>query len=343
MKFNLKRIASFALIAALIAAAPAAATLTYDSETTNTTTTSDLTGGETVTDLDNSTVYKRIEVQSDNATTSGLANPEEAFTLKMSVNDSDNGEDGRTFYTNSSTFAVEDATNGHYSINVSHAEMFDELERDVDENVTVDVTVVFNETESDEEAATIAIHAQNGNERTVEVVSDSDVENESGVELTNESRTLRSDLDFVTVESDEPIDQNTTVSFVFANDTVEDKYTAAYDASSFSSGDYVHSMTAYAEDRPIMVFANSGGDERDAGYFAGGFDPSEDTYATYYNNGGDHGENAQLDVIPQGDDADSSSLEIKTSGNKKLGFVENLKNFGFDAARSAGIGIGVEA
>lgn len=340
MKINAKKIATLALVAALVvSAAPATATLTYDDETTNTTTTSDLVGGETVTDLDNESVVKRIEVQSDNASSSNLANPEEAFTLKLTVNDAESDEDGRTFYTNSSTFTVDDATNGHYSINVSHADMFAELERDVDENVTVDATVVFNETESDEESATIQIYAQNGDERSVEVVSDSDVEQEDGVELTNESRTLRDDLDFATVESDESIEQNTTVSYVFANDTVADKYTTAYDVGSFSSSDYIWSMTAYAEDRPIMVFDASAGDDREAGIFSGGFDSSDDTYAVYYQNGGDAGENPRLDVIPQGDDADSASLEVETSGNKKLGFFSTLRAFGFDAAQSSGIGI----
>lgn len=344
-RINITTVAALALTGLLVVSAgPAMAALSYDSETTNTTTTSDLVGGETVKNLDNETTYKRIEVVSGNATTSGLTNPEEAFTLKLSVNDPDNGDDGYTFYSNASTFVEEDATNGHYSINLSHAEMFAELPREVGENVTVDATVTFNETETDEESSTITIYAQNGNDRAVEVVTDDDVDTESNVELTNESRLLRNDLDFASVESDENIDANTTrVSYVFANDTVAEKYTTAYDVASFGSGDYIYSMTATVDGTPIMIFDSKQGDDRDAGIFSGGFDGDDDTYGVYENNGGEYGENARLDIYPQGDDAETGELEIESSGNKSLGFWANLKNFGSDAASASGIGIVPEA
>lgn len=335
MNFNKSKIGIGVMVALLVVAAgPATAALTYDNETTNTTTTSDLVGGETVTNLDNSSHYKYIEVTSDNASSSTLANPEEAFALKMSVNDSDHGENGRTFYTNTSTFTVEDATNGHYSINVSHAEMFDELERDVDETVTVDVTVVFNETESDEEAATIQITAKNGDERAVEVISDDDMNDSDDVSVTNETRYVRDDLDYATAESEQSITNNTTVSLVFANDTVESKYVDAFDAGDFSSGDFIYSMSTYAEGHPIIVYNSESGDAfGDGGIVGGEYDPADDTYAVYHNNGGKHGEHAQLDVEPQGDLADKKSLEVEANGNKEFGFWEANSAFGWAAAK----------
>lgn len=337
------RFVVLALVAALVVATgPAMAALTYDSETTNSASTSDLTGGETVTKLDNSSTYKTIQFSSTNATSSSLTNPEEAFTLKLTVNDTESEDDGRVFYTNTSTPKVVDATNGTYAYNVSHAELFDELERDVDEVVTVDVTVVFNESESDEEAATIQISAQNGDKRAVEVVTDDDLANATVVETTNESRTLWPDLNFATLETDTVITNNTTISYVLANETVADTFETAYDFSSFDSSDYIYTMTSTVEGTPIMVFASSAGEEREAGWFAGGFDPSEDTYAVYMNDGGDYGSNSQINVVPQGEHDEKASLEVTVSGNKKPGFWTAYKNFGRQAARAAGFGVAPE-
>lgn len=341
MKINVKKIAVLALVLGVVAgmAAPAMGALSYDNETTDSPSTSDLVGGETVTDLDNESKAKTIQVISGNASSSSLTNPEEAFKVELSVDDADNEHENYTFYTNTSTFTVVNASAGHYSINLTHAEMFAEMPRQIDENVSVDVTVTFNESESDEESSTISINAQNGDDRSVNVVTDSDVEDEDGVETVNESRTLRDDLDYVTVDGTDEINNNTTVTYVFANETVENKYQNAYDVGSFSSGDYIFTMTATVERLPVMVFDSSAGDERDAGVFSGGFDPSSDSYAVYYNNGGEHGEHARLDVVPQGDHADADYLDVETDGNKKMGFFANLKNFGTDAARSSGVGI----
>lgn len=343
MSRNTKRFAVLALVVALVVATgPAMAALTYDSETTNSSTTSDLTGGETVTDLDNSSKTKTIQVVSGNASTSSLTNPEEAFKLKLTVNDTDSDEDGRVFYTNTSTATVVNASAGHYAWNISHAEMFDELERDVDETVTVDVTVIFNESESDEESATITIDAQNDDDRVVEVVSDDDFANATVVEQTNESRTLRPDLDYVTLSSDEVITNNTTISYVLANETTADKFETAYDFASFSSSDYIFTMTATSEGKPIMVFDESKGEDRDAGLVGGGFDASKDTYAVYKHNGGDYGSTPEITVVPQGDQADKASLEVSVAGNKKPGFTTALRNFGLSAARAAGFGTAPE-
>lgn len=341
MRIKIKQIAALALVFALVASAagPASAALTYDNETVDSTSKSDLVGDETVTDLDNGTIYKTIQVTSGNATSSSLSSPEEAFTLELQVNDSDSDEDGRVFYTNTSTAKVIDATNGTYAFNISHAEMFDELERDVDENVTVDVVATFNESEDDEESATIQIHAQNDDDRAVEVISDDDFDDEDGVEEVNESRTLRDDLEYMALDTDTSITENTTVSFVLANDTAEQKYVDAYDAGDFDSGDYIYSMTGTVENTPVMVFDEKKGDEIDAGYFGGGFDDTEDTYAVYLNDGGDYGDSAQIDFVPGDDHEDKSSLEIESNGNLKLGFYDTWRNFGLDAARTAGFGV----
>lgn len=340
MNTTKKTISALVLVAALLVAgvAPATAALTYDNETTDSASTSDLVGGETLTDLGNSSKMKTIQVISDNASTSSLTAPEDEFKLELNVSDANSDETNRTFYTNTSaTWNVVNSSAGHYSVNVSHADLFAELERDINENVTVDVAVTFNESETDAETSTITVYAQNGETDAVEVVSDADLKNENGVETFNETKFwIRDDVDYSSVESDKSISNNTTISYVFANDTVASDYTSAYDAGSFSAGDYIPGMIARAEAKPIMVFDSKKGDKIDVGTFSGGFLPDEDSYAVYENNGGEFGENPSLEIVPQGDHADKASLEVSSAGNKELGFWSTFKHFGLNAARAGG-------
>lgn len=322
------------------AAGPALAALTYDNETTNSGTTSDFVGGELVTDLENESKFKEVQVISDNATTSALTKPEEAFTLEAQVNDSQNSDNNYTFYVNdTATWTVVNASAGHYMLNVSHAELFSQLPRTINEDVTVDLTTTFNKSESDAEAATITITASNGDERVVDAITDQDVAESNDVDFVNESRTLRGNLDFAEVESEDEITENTTVTYVIANGSVSEKYSNAYDVSSFSSGDYLYSMTANAEGKPIMVFNKNVGENRSAGWFSGGFDSSKDSYAVYYNNGGDHFDAQRLDIVPQGEHANETYLSTSSEGNKALGYWANYKNFGGDAASASGFGV----
>ena len=344
INFNRTTIAAVIMAVLVVASGIGAAALTYDNETTTTTSTSDLVGGETVTDLDNETKNKTIQVISDNATTSSLTAPEDAFTLEMTVNDADSHANNYTFYhDDSSTWRVVNESNGHYALDVSHAELFAELPRDVDENVTVDVTTTFNETESDEETSTITIHAQNGDERSVRLVgdetgvSDAEVENESEWFGYGDERSVASFSD----ENVQVTNNTTEVSYVLANDEIANTYTDAYDVDTFSSGDYIYSMTLDVNDKPAMIFSSEPGEDSEAGWFTGGFDSGSDTYAVYHLNGGDYGENPRLDITPGDDVVDEGELDAESSGNESLGFFAALSNFGWDAASAAGIGTDV--
>ena len=158
MNFNRNQIATLlmtALLAMAVITGGAAAALTYDSETTNTSTTSDWTGGETVTDLDNSSKQAELEVQSDNATSG------DNFTLRFVVNDTASDQNGDTIYEDDSSWTATNASQGHYNKTVTYATVFEALERDAGETVTVDVVTVWNESESDEESETIQVHAEN--------------------------------------------------------------------------------------------------------------------------------------------------------------------------------------
>lgn len=337
---NPKRIGVLALVALFVVgtANPAAAALTYDNETTNSASVSDLVGGEVVTQLDNASKYKTIQVISDNATTSGLTNPEEAFTLKLTVNDSDVPNDGRTFYVNDSTAKVVNASAGHYAFNVSHAEMFDELERKIDQDVNVDVTVIFNESETDEEKSTITITARNGDKRSVDVITSEEMNKTDDVGIKSEDSFLGSNFSYAHVSNERQITNNTTISLVFANDKIASKFTKAYDVQSFSAGDYMYSTTASLEGHHFQVFVSQAGEKRDGGWFGGGFDPASDTYGVYHQNGGDHGDLQQLDIHPGDSYSNEKSVEYTVNGYKSLGFWANWQNFGSSAARTAGSG-----
>lgn len=320
-------------------AGPAFAALTYDNETVNSASVSDLTGGEVVTDLENESKFKHIQVISDNASTSTLANEEEAFTLEATVNDTNNRDDGYTYtIDDSSAWTVVNASAGHYMLNLSHAEIFSQLPRGVNEDVTVELTTTFNKTEADEESATITITASNGETRAVDVITDENVANSNDVETINESDGFGKDLDYAEIQSENEITENTTVTYVLANETVANKYTNAYDVESFESGDYVYSMTAYAEGRPIQVFDSKAGGDREPGWFTGGFNSSDDTHAVYHHNGGDHFSDQRLDIEPRGADANETYLQTSSEGNKKLGFWTTYRHFGSDAAWNAGAG-----
>lgn len=161
MESTRTRIATLAVVALMalaVVSGGALGALTYDSTsdgTTETTTTSDWLQDTTVTDLDNSSKVSTVEVQSGNATGN------DSFTLRATVNETNHGQDGQTIYVTNESWTATNATSGNYELNLTHSTVFEDLERGGDENVTVDVTTVWNETETDEESSTIQIHAQN--------------------------------------------------------------------------------------------------------------------------------------------------------------------------------------
>lgn len=159
MKFNRNNVAAVLTIALMVMAVMtggAFAALTYDTETTDNAGTTDWTAGQTVTELDNSSKQATIQIQSDNATS------EDNFVLRAVVNDTDSGQDGKTIYETENAWKIVNSTTGYYNQTVTYSTVFEDLERDAGETVTVDIVTVYNETETDEEQASIHINAENG-------------------------------------------------------------------------------------------------------------------------------------------------------------------------------------
>lgn len=158
MKFNRTSVATVFTVALLVMAvmtSGALAALTYDNETTDNAGTSDLLAGDTVTDLDNSSKQKTLQIQSNNATS------EDNFVLRAVVNDSSSAQNGETIYETTAPWTIVNSTSGYYNKTITHSTVFENLERDANDNITVDLVTVYNETKSDEESASIHIHAQN--------------------------------------------------------------------------------------------------------------------------------------------------------------------------------------
>lgn len=269
-----------------VVAMPAMAAVTYDTETTDTATTSDWTQDTTVTDLDNSSKTSRIEVSSTNASSG------DDFTLKVAVNDTNSAQDNTTIYETSESWTATNSSAGYYELNVTHSEVFDDLERDSNQNITLDVTVIVNESETSEEKQTIQIHAQNGDTTAVITASSG----EDSIETSNKtgfaSFDLSSALSMVAFWSDSSSDDDTfdgaarntesvnvsatntsTVRMEFVDsDTSDAASTVLEDAD---SGDFLGTAGATVAGDQIPVFAEDASD-------VSWIDTSTDTYATLH-------------------------------------------------------------
>lgn len=316
------------------------AAVTIDTETSATTQTSDLTDGGQVTDLDNGSATSILAVSSDSAQASSLSDPATAFELDVTVNDSDSDHDGRLIYENDADWNSSNVTTGghYYEVNLTHDEVFEDLERDAGETVTLDFNVTFNQSETDQESINIQVDAVNNNTVAVQYVGDSDVNDSDDFETRTVERLGRDDYDVGEVDFEIGTTSDTeTVRIVFANDSIRDEYEAAYDARSFDDGDYVPTMILSAEGQPIMIFDSEEGDEFDS-WIARGYDADEHAYGVYQSDGGVAGSDDQLEIRDVDEEFDTTSLEVESTGNRRLGFLSNLNTFGFDAARASGVG-----
>lgn len=269
-------------IVALSAVAMPAVAMTYDNETTNTSTTSDWQQGTTVTDLDNSSNVSTIEVQSNNASSG------DDFKLEVSVNDSDSAQDGQTVYTSTESWTATNSSAGHYQLNVTHSEVFRTVERGAGETVTLDVTVIVNESETSEEKKTIQIDAKNGDSTGVIAAEDGEDS------LTTSNKTGFADFDISSAtlmfwKSDDSSDDSfdgaaknaesvnvsaentTTVRMELVDSETSDAASTVMEEA--SSGDFLGTAGAKIAGDRVPVFAESASD-------VSWVDTSSDVYAT---------------------------------------------------------------
>lgn len=294
------------MLLSVVAVPGAFAAVTVDTETTNTASESDWQDGTVVTDLDNSSKESTLEVSSDNATSG------DDFDLYLTVNDSDSDQDGEQIYHSGAEWTATNSSQGHYELNVTHGDAFSSLERDANENVTVDVEVVVNEgNDTSEESVTFQITADNDAETAVAVVYPDDDGTET-TETTAAFETLDtlnvfSDSDVGAVQTEEDVgvaDNTSTVRIVSEDSNVTDPFDEA--ATDASDGDFLTTATMTLDDTRVPVFYQSADVEW--------LDTDSDTYATVSSDG------STLTVHNANETVDEGDVTVTATGNDAIGF-----------------------
>jgi len=295
-----------ALLAITAVAIPAFGALTVDTETTNTASTSEWTDGTTVTDITNSSKNATIQVDAGNAT---AADANEDFTLRLQ-----NSETNQTFYETDDNWTQVSTT--YFSYDVNYGEAFETLERDANDNVTVDVTVVWNESAADEESTTFQIYAEN--DETNAVIASTGEDDAATIEQTgagvlNTITTLggvvgndsdNGSVGAARVSDTVGVNQTDTETVTVVMDN-EDLQTSLGRVADQESGSL--SLTGYAEieDKTIPVFPQSA----DASWL----DTESQTYATV-NSAGD-----QVTVHNANDSLESSNVTVSVTSDELIG------------------------
>lgn len=302
MEYNRTQIASLLTAALLVIAAMTGgvmAAMSYDNETTTTGSVSDWQGGDTVTDLDNSTKQATVEVQSDNATSG------EYFTLRAVINDSASAQNNETVYETTQNWTATNSTAGHYETNLTYSEVFDSLERDANETVDVDIVTVWNESEVDEEKATMTIHAQNGDEPLVIADDRAQIKTPTAGTLSKIAFWSSSSepTDSARVERTVGVTSNTTTVTVAENNAnVSDALGAAVENT--ESGAMTADAYVLMDGELVPVFDTSA----DAEWL----DTTSDTYATADSTG------VTIHNVDQKVDSNTSSVDVVVAANANL-------------------------
>jgi len=300
---NTKTVVAIALAALLVSAGAAnvlAAKPSIDNETTNTTSTSELTDGSTINISDggiNESDYHYVQYTADSNNSS----------VEITLNGTDD-EGGAVFYENKTAETIDSASDT-YRVNFSERVLAD-VPRAINENVTLDLTIT-NDTEAENpDTTTIQVHLQNGDDRSVVYVSGADVSSDEDDDIIalNKSKKIAgfeySSTDYSKVSGlNRDVNGSATeVAVIYGNDSVASDYSEAV-ASDAGSGDWVLMQAAALDGTPVKVYNDAASDNVDEG----------DSYGVYESDiGGESGT-----VYHLGDDySDASSVEIESYGNK---------------------------
>jgi hypothetical protein len=171
-----RHIIAVAAVAALVVTAGGTAALTTDTKTATTSTQSDLVADYVVDEPHNDSQTIRVQVEGDSSTnTSSLANPSEEIKFNLTVNDADSEQDGETIYSTTQNWSTEVVSNApdHYYLNLSADTWGEDLQYGPDQNITVNATIVFNESESDQSVHEIRHYVDpNGSDARLEFADD---------------------------------------------------------------------------------------------------------------------------------------------------------------------------
>lgn len=305
--------AVFAALILLTSAVGGAAAIAWDTETTNTTTTSDVDGTTTSLDVYHGNSTKTTHFEVSGASTSNL-------TLRMSP-----AADGVDYvaYSNSSADEL-DATNGHYGWDVSHDELAD-LPRSVSGG-EYDVEII-NEDNGNEvlNATTITFNQANSDKKAIMVLTQDTTDNGAAMthlvadrlEHSEESAGFLASLSgandtttatwsgYTTVDGD-----NTTVDVRMENSTTADAYSSA--ASDYDDGDWIRESTIFLNGIPHKVYKNEAPSD------------AEGTTVVYKSS------SDKLVVSPSGEHyQDVRTLQMRGAAGQSYGFGELWSNFGY--------------
>lgn len=309
MQINIKKMIPIAL-ALLLVTSGAAAAIAWDTETTNTATTSDLSGASNTVSLDPGNASATpVYVEVSGASTENL-------TLELEV-----AEPGvnYTAYTNA-TPDTEDATNGHYSWSVGHDELED-LPRD-ETGGTYNATV-YDDTGTELLNTEVAFDTAGNDDNAVLVVSDDGTKDAAAMtnlvaddlEVTQE----KSWFGFGSTETNVSVwsgytninGSSSDVTVQLANSSTSSAYETAGEDS--NEGDWMRDSTVFINGQPHKVYKGAAPDDVE----------SNDTYAVYDNS------KDEL-TLNLGDDYDKTrTLQVRAAAGQGYSFGELQANFGY--------------
>jgi hypothetical protein len=291
----------------MLAPAVSAAVPTFDTESTDTTTTSDYSGGETITDF-TANDSKHIYLEASGMTADGefqFRDPD----LNLSI------------YTNSS-LAATDSANNYYAANDSHAALKN-FPMDSGENVTVTIRAVNDTTVDDPDTKDINITLDNVDTRVVRYVDTSQVSSESDSDALTQLDTDGFNVpltdmsifadDFAKVQEDDVsvAGNDTTIRYHFANSSSATRFDDR--VSNLDSGVWQPAIVASVGGENLKVYADEAPDSVESG----------DSYGVY------HADEDAI-VFHLGDDYEDEST-VDVSVNSKAGWYAQFQAYGASA------------
>jgi hypothetical protein len=286
-----------------------AAAASWDTETTNTATTSDVSGASTTLTFDRGNASKSIYFEVDGAASSNV-------TLKMTPA---NTKLDTVVYENS-TADVTDSANGHYAFSVSHAELEDlpttankgtfNVSIYVDGAVAVSGELVLDQSAKTEQTVVMWVTDNSGTDAatTTDLVADTlSTETESNLLLPDEEMTSYSS--FTQIDG-----TNSTTKVYLKNDTVRTQMDN--ETQGLSSGDLIMSQQLYVNSGPVLMYADAAPSDV----------ANNTTYATYDSSNG-------VVTIHHGDGLSSvDQLHMSATAGEGYPFQVAQSNFGWGLA-----------
>lgn len=255
-----------------------AAQPSLDTSTTDqTTTTTDVQGGDTI------GANNTFEGNSSNETT--VQYVADSNNTKVAIE----GPNGVQVYANTSANQVSwNATqgDGNFNVTVNHGAL-DDLERGINQNVTTTWFVTNNTTVSSPDTMNFTVHIESDDSKSVEVVSDADVDAGDIVTVEESSYSIAGRnitagplwADKSTIETNErSVNGSTTdVVVVLGNTTVAEDFTSV--ASEASAGASLSSLTSL--NRNVLLLTNGDGEQSAVPVYADEAPDSVDSSSTY--------------------------------------------------------------